>query len=466
MMTNRPPAFLGLKVGILVAARFAGLWWALVVGGLLDARDVGTVGVNLLVVASLEAALVTFVVLRSRWTGRPLWLVVFSMLLPLALLPRLLTPGLIVSALLSPVVVVVLGKMGTHSADDTPNPRLALTWGEWAWKLAAVVGAYVVLHSILGCAVTLASPSVRLYHAIVSEASFSSQLVTSLQVSLGSAAFDSYHLVGWTGLALTELVRASIYVIWALPLVRMVIGPWWVTAAVTSFLYAVPGNLDLLLPDPYVLRALRLPLLLHEVSTGLLLGGVLVWLLHRHHVSGRDLFQWKESGQPRRYLPSVQVRDVAKRCRAMLGSNACQALIGTFGCTSVLVAIPCACLVALFVGPLFCFPSTQTQARRYLHAVANENAGAAAALAPEADWCSETMAQDARRDVRQFGGSQLRKVEILTYYSTGSDESIECGWIHFEYRQVGQDLWQKGEIRLMTDHPSFGFCYICSRLSG
>jgi len=466
MMKNRSPVFLGLKVAILVVVRSACLWWALVVGGLQHTQHASAVWASLLVVASLETALVTFVVLRSRWTGRPLWLVVFSMLLPLALLPRLLTPGLIVSALFSPVAVAVLGKMGTELVDDTPNPRLALTWGEWVWKVAAVVGAYVVLHSVLGCSVALASPAMRVYHAGLSEGSFSSQLVTSLQVSLGSAPFDTSHLVGWTALALTELVRASIYVVWALPLIRMLNGPWWATAAVTSFLYAVPGNLDLLLPNPYVLHTMRLPFLALEVSTGLVLGGVLVWLLHRHHVSARDLFQWSEPGEPRRYVSLGEVRGAAKQCRAMLRSDGCRALIGTFGCTSLLVAVPCGCLVALIVGPWFCFPSTQTQARRYLHAVANENVGAAAALAPGAARCSETMAEDARRDVWQFGGSQLSNVQIETHYNTGSDESIEYGRIHFEYRQVDQDLWQKGEIRLMTDHPSFGFCYICSRLPG
>jgi hypothetical protein len=452
---------LALKVAILVVVRSALLWLVLVAGGLYESQQFHAVWVNLLVVGLLEIGVVSYVVLRSLWAGRSLCLVVSSMLVPVALVPRLFAAGIVAGGLFSPIVVLVLGKMGGAPDAQKPNPRLAMRGREWAWKVAALVGAYIVLHGALGGWLALVNPTVRVYHAGGGEGSLLSQVATSVQVGLGSPPFDASHLAGWTWLILWQMVRAGVFVVWALPVIRMMKGRWWETPLAVGLLYAIPGNVSLLLPNPYVLHTMRMPLLWQRMTAGLVLGGLAGWLLQRQHVSPRDLFRWREPGEPRRYVSFMDVRGTLKRSWVRMGLEGSGLLLGAL----LVFVVPCCCLAASLVNLFVCFPSTATQSREYLHAVANGNTEAAFALGPPSTWCSGTTLADARRDVERFGGAELRRVAIETHGGTGSDESIEFGIVQFEYRRVGEETWQRGEFGFMTDHPSLGFCYICSRLS-
>ncbi len=462
---SRLSVALVLKVAVLAVVRFASLWLVLLVGGLQAWRHLSSVWLGLAVVALLETGVVSYVVLRSRWAGRSLCLVVFLMLLPEAFIANLFQPGVVVAGVFSPIVVLALGKMREETADQMPNPRLSMGARQWIWKVAALVGAYVVVHCVFGCWVGLVNPALRTYHAGCAEGSFLSQVLTSAQVGLGSAPFEATYWMSWVWLVFCQVVCAGLYVLWALPVIRMIKGRSWEVPLAVGLLYAVPGNMSLLLPNPFVLNTMRIPLLWQEVVAGLVWGGLVGWLVQRQHLSVHDLFQWREAGEPQRYVHFLDVRGSLRRGWARLRFEGCHVVLGTFGCALVVLVMPCCLFVGVFFGTLVCFPSTETRVRQYLHAVANGNPEAAASLATESTWCSETIVEDARRDVERLGGAELRSVAIEVRYGTGSDETTQFGTVEFEYRRAGEETWRRGKIRLMTDHPTLGFCYICTRLS-
>ncbi|MGB3906165.1 MAG: hypothetical protein WBB22_14735 [Anaerolineae bacterium] len=45
---------------------------------------------------------------------------------------------------LSPLAVLILGKMRRSTAEEGPNLRLVMPWTEWVWKLAVIAVAYAV----------------------------------------------------------------------------------------------------------------------------------------------------------------------------------------------------------------------------------------------------------------------------------------------------------------------------------
>jgi hypothetical protein len=112
------------------------------------------------------------------------------------------------------------------------------------------------------------------------------------------------------------------------------------------------------------------------------------------------------------------------------------------------------------------FPSSETLARRYLKAVINEDLEAAAGLvgSGEGCGCGASLRDDAWKDIAIYGGTEVRNVRIEVHFNTGSDESLEFAIVEFEYCRPGQSVWHRGEMRLMTDHKTLGFRYLCSNL--
>jgi hypothetical protein len=124
------------------------------------------------------------------------------------------------------------------------------------------------------------------------------------------------------------------------------------------------------------------------------------------------------------------------------------------------------CTLFLFFGSTISFPPTETLAQRYLEAVINEDLEAAASLAGSGKGCGggASLRDDAWKDIAIYGGTEVRNVRIEVHFNTGSDESLEFAIVEFEYCRPGQSVWHRGEMRLMTDHKTLGFRYLCSNL--
>ncbi|OLD49725.1 MAG: hypothetical protein AUI63_02155 [Gemmatimonadetes bacterium 13_1_40CM_2_60_3] len=136
----------------------------------------------LLVVCFLETAVMTYLILRSRWTGWRLAAAVFFVFygvttfmpqiesavfltrLPPGMLPRLFLMGALIAAPFSVLAVLILGKRKAETVDTEPNSRLVMPASEWAWKLVVIALPYVILYFTFGYFVAWRNPAVREYY--------------------------------------------------------------------------------------------------------------------------------------------------------------------------------------------------------------------------------------------------------------------------------------------------------------
>jgi hypothetical protein len=242
----------------------------------------------LLAVCFLNTLVLTYLILRSRWAGWRLVATVFFVFygvmtfmsqiesavfvtrLPSGMLRRLFLMGALVAAPFSPLAVLSLGKRTAHTADAEPNTRLVMPTGEWAWKLAVIAAAYLILYFTFGYFIAWRNPAVRAYYgAIGYERSFLAHMGTVLEAAPWLIPFQILRALLWTALAL--------------PVIRMMKGRWPETALAIGALFAVVMNAQLLLPNPYMPEAVRLTHLIETASSNFLFGWLVGWLLTQRH---------------------------------------------------------------------------------------------------------------------------------------------------------------------------------------
>ena len=135
----------------------------------------------LLTVSLISAAVWTYVVRRSRWSGWKLILCVFFVFygtttlmpqietayfvtsLPQGMLPRLFLAGLIMAAVFAPLAVLILGKARTRATDASMRltTRLVMPVNAWIVKLSLIAIAYVVIYFTFGYFIAWKSEAVR-----------------------------------------------------------------------------------------------------------------------------------------------------------------------------------------------------------------------------------------------------------------------------------------------------------------
>jgi hypothetical protein len=249
----------------------------------------------LLAVCFLDTLVLTYVILRSRWSGWRLIATVFYVfygvmtfisqiesavfnILPPGVLPRLFLMGVLVTAPFSLLAVLILGK---GKADKTtfnePNSRLQMPIKEWALKLAAIAIIYMILYSTFGYFIAWKNPAIQAYYGGIDEGSF----FAHMKVVFTSAPW----------LEPFQALRGILWALLALPVIRMMKGRWQEAAIAVGLLFAVLMNSQLLLPTPLMPEAVRMTHLLETASYNFIFGTLIVWLLHRHHSSFLDLFR-------------------------------------------------------------------------------------------------------------------------------------------------------------------------------
>lgn len=131
------------------------------------------------IISIITSVVFAYVILRSRWAGWKLALAVFLILygvttvmsqietaffvtsLPPGMLRRLFLAGAIISAIFSPLAVLILGK---RKSVGEYQSRLNFTLGEWLIKLSLIVIAYVVLYFTFGYYIAWQSEAVHAYY--------------------------------------------------------------------------------------------------------------------------------------------------------------------------------------------------------------------------------------------------------------------------------------------------------------
>ena len=280
-----------MKSSILTAIRFLAVTilyfgsFVVVSGALLSTSpqegapaDAGATLIALLVVSLINAAVWTYVIRRSSWTGWKLVLTVFVVFygantlmpqietayfvtrLPPGMLPRLFLAGLIIAAVFAPLAVLILGK-AKREEDVT---RVRILAGGWTGKLALIVIAYIVLYFTFGYFIAWRSPAVRAYYGGSDPESFIAQIVSLLRTE--------------PMLFLLQAVRALLWTAIAVPVMKMMKGAWWESGLAVALLFAVV-NSQLLIPNPLMPPQVRMAHLLETTTSNFIFGWLIVLIL-------------------------------------------------------------------------------------------------------------------------------------------------------------------------------------------
>jgi hypothetical protein len=243
----------------------------------------------LLAVCVLNAAVVSYIVLRSRWTGGRLMAAIFVVFfgaatvmsqiesavfltaLPPGTVPRLFLMGALVAAPFAVIAVLILGRL-RGDVDATSAPRHALPPSEWTWKLAVIAVVYVVLYFTFGYFVAWQSPEVREYYGGAMEGSFVAQV--------------SADIARRPSLLVVQVVRGLLWAGIGVIVIRMLKGSWKEAALALALLFAVV-NTQLLLPNPYMPEAVRMAHLRETATSNFLFGGFVGWLLPRRFAKAK-----------------------------------------------------------------------------------------------------------------------------------------------------------------------------------
>ncbi len=251
--------------------------------------------VALLISSFMEVLILSYIIVRSRWAGWKLIIAVFlafygsmtfipqieSLIylpdkLPPDLIPKLYLMGLITTLMFSPLAVLILGRMknGIYAVNELS--RKHITKNEWIVKLTTLVVVYLVVYYSFGYFVAWKNPAVRAYYGGSDPGNFFAQLASI------------WNATPW--MYLLQALRALLWILLVLPMVRSLQGSSWQVALVTAAFFSV-WSLQLLAPNPYMPHEVANTHMIETLSSNFLFGWILGWLLSRKHESFRDLFR-------------------------------------------------------------------------------------------------------------------------------------------------------------------------------
>ena len=257
-----------------------------IVGQPRDSSEPAATALTLLAVCFLEVAVLTYLIIRSRWTGWRLAAAVFVVFygvttimsqmesavfltrLPPGMVPRLFLMGAMIAAPFSIAAVLILGKWKRNGAGVQRSTRPDMPPGEWAWKLAVIALAYLVLYFTFGYFIAWRNPAVLEYYQGVDEGSFLTHMAADVRNKPWLIPF--------------QIVRAICWVVLAMIVIRMLRRRWLETALMIGLLFSVVMNARLLLPNPYMPEPVRMAHLVETASSNLIFGLLIGWLLTAH----------------------------------------------------------------------------------------------------------------------------------------------------------------------------------------
>ena len=123
------------------------------------------------------------------------------------------------------------------------------------------------------------------------------------------------------------------------------------------------------------------------------------------------------------------------------------------------------CCCSFLYFSFISFPSTEAIARSYLNAVVNQDAETALKWTQASSGCQGLAEESALEDIAQYGGCAIRGVTVdIQPNLMGSDDEMQYAHVRFEYRRSDDAEWQRGEMRIFTDHDVPGLRYTCGNM--
>jgi hypothetical protein len=251
---------------------------------------------GILIIALASLLVIAALILTSRWNGWRLavglalayygaitfvtqietWYFLSAITVSSQLLQRLFAMGIPTALLFIPLAVWGLGK-GRAATDPSPNPALVMPVQQWIWKLAAIVVMYLLLYWGAGYFIAWQNPELRAFYGQPGEAlPFLTHTANTLRHEPRLFPF--------------QILRALVWVLCALPVIRgSRVKPWW-TALLVGLFFSVPQNIGHIIANPLLpIASVRLSHLIETASSTFIFGTIVVWLLHREHHSFGDL---------------------------------------------------------------------------------------------------------------------------------------------------------------------------------
>ena len=253
-------------------------------------------------VCLINTAVIMYVIFRSRWQG--IKLVVFVALvhyivqffmggveaiffqsnlkIPLKLVYAQLASGAVFAFFFSLIAVFILGRMKlAKDASEEPNQRLIMPKGEFILKfLILSVIVYPLLYFLFGYFVAWQFPAVREFYS-------GSTVLIPFFPFIKTQFGTNTTLVFW------QMARGAVWVLVALPVIRMMKGKAREAAVTLGLIFALVMNSQHIPPNPYLPGIVRLAHFIETSSSNFLWGMLIVWLLHRRHTSIPDLIRKK-----------------------------------------------------------------------------------------------------------------------------------------------------------------------------
>jgi hypothetical protein len=246
----------------------------------------------MLAVCSINTAVLLYLILRSRWHGIQLVLIIAlevfvvqyflgqmeaiffndSVNISLRTVYSQMVGGILFALLFAAIAVFTAGKSKrTENVSGLPNTRLCMPKGEFALKLFFLsLIIYPVIYFLFGYFVAWQIPQIR-------------QFYTGSTAILPFVEHVRTTFTANPSLPLWQMTRGIIWVLIALPVIRMMKGRALETAVAVGLLFSLVMNSSHLMPNPYMPPAVRLGHFIETASSNFFWGMLIVCFMHRKH---------------------------------------------------------------------------------------------------------------------------------------------------------------------------------------
>jgi len=151
------------------------------------------------------------------------------------ILTRIYLSGLIMAGLFAPMAVLIMSRVKQRELAFLFNVHLEMSLRGWLWKIIVIGSCYVILYTVFGYFIAWKNSAVQLYYGGQDPGNFF--------VHLGN------QWARWPGFFLFQFGRGLLWMLFALPIIRMHKGGRLEVGATIACLFAV-WSLQLLVPNP------------------------------------------------------------------------------------------------------------------------------------------------------------------------------------------------------------------------
>ena len=148
---------------------------------------------------------------------------------------------------------------------------------QWGWKLSILSLVYLLLYFGAGYFIAWQNPELQAFYSGSNPTNFFMALINNWQN-------DSF-------LYPFQIGRSLLWVLFALPVMRMTHGNAWIKAFVVAMLLGIPMNIGHIMANPLIPAAsVRFSHMIETSTSTFVFGLITTWFLHRRHYSLSDLF--------------------------------------------------------------------------------------------------------------------------------------------------------------------------------